>query len=87
LILKLSKMWGGDADEMPSFTKRKNFIIAFGWDASAWPAPAEEICSLLDKYHDAEPDEPARYLNIVLPQEGRANQRPSIDRRKRRKRP
>ena len=41
----LSKMWSDKPGEMPSYTERCNFLIAFAWDASCWPTPAEEICA------------------------------------------
>jgi hypothetical protein len=86
LIVALSKLWSEKPREMPSYTKRCNFIIAFAWDASTWPTPVEEICSLLDKYHAADPDEPPHLVKFELPQkEGRKKKRPSPTRRKRRR--
>lgn len=86
LIDALSKMWGGKAGEMPGYTERCNFIIAFAWDASAWPTPVEEICELLDKYHAAEPDEPPHLVKFDLPRtEGRNKRRPAPPRKKRRR--
>lgn len=85
LIDDLSKMWGEKAGEMPGYTERCNFIIAFAWDASAWPTPAEEICELLDKYHAAEPDEPPHLVKFKLPPTGgQSKKRPTLKRKKRR---
>jgi hypothetical protein len=85
LINGLSKMWGGNAGEMPSYTDRHNFVIGFAWDAKDWPAPADEICSLLDRYHEAEPDEPTHLLGIPPSPKSHARNNPSPDRRKRRR--
>lgn len=82
LVDSLSKMWGGKAGEMPTYTNRCNFIVAFAWGASAWPSPAEEICSLLDRYHAAEPDEPPHLVKFELPEkDSRKKRRPSPRRR------
>lgn len=87
LIAEKSKMWGGKAGEMPSYTSHHNFMVAFAWDSTAWPTPAEEICALLDKYHAANPVEPPNLLNPDLPQRRPpATRRPSLDRLKRRQR-
>jgi hypothetical protein len=72
LIEGLSKMWSDKPGEMPSYTERCKFLIAFAWDAPCWPTPAEEICSLLDKYHDADPDEPPELVTFEVPKEGNA---------------
>lgn len=86
LIIAQSKMWSDKAGEMPTYTDRCNFIIAFAWDASAWPTPAEEICSLLDMYHDADPDEPPNLVKFKIPKKGRAKRPPSPRQRKQRRR-
>jgi hypothetical protein len=75
LIEGLSKMWGNKSGEAPSYTKRGNFIIALAWDASHWPAPADEICELMDRYHAAEPEEPPHLLKPKLPRERRRRRR------------
>ena len=85
LIVPLSKMWGPNVREPPSYTDWSNFLIAFAWDASWWPTPAEEICALLDKYHAADPDEPRHLLKVSAPDERRAHRRPSPCRSKRRR--
>jgi len=84
LVVALSKMWGKNVGEKPDYTPRLNFVIAFAWDASSWPIPAEEICSLLDKYHALSPDEPSHLLRFRIPAAGRARHRSSPDRRRRR---
>ena len=62
LILSLSQMWpssnAAKAGKMPKYTLKCNLEVAFAWDAREWPAAIEEICSLLDQYHAAAPDEP-----------------------------
>lgn len=91
LVLPLSKMWpdknGKKAGKMPTYTSKCNFIIAFAWDASAWPTPVDEICSLLDRYHAAEPDEPPHLVKFDIPKEKGKNKRPDLRQRKKRRRP
>jgi len=84
LIEGLSKMWSDESAEMPSYTEACNFLIAFAWDASCWPTAADEICALLDKYHDADPDEPPELVKFELPKERRAKRprSPSLRRRR-----
>jgi hypothetical protein len=87
LIERLSKMWTDQPREMPSYTERCNFLIAFAWDASRWPTPVEEICALLDRYHDADPDEPPELVRFELPKEHRAKRprSPRLPKRRRRR--
>lgn len=91
LVLPLSKMWpdqkGNKAGKMPTYTSKCNFIIAFAWDASAWPVPAEEICSLLDRYHAAEPEEPPHLVKFKIPKNDGKPKRPDPRTLKRRRRP
>jgi len=86
LIEGLSKMWSEEAGELPSYTDRCNFMIAFAWDGSCWPTPAEEICSLLDQYHNADPEEPPELVRFELPEEGSAKSPRQPRPRKRRRR-
>jgi hypothetical protein len=67
LIEGLSKMWSDKPAELPSYTEGCNFLIAFAWDASCWPTAAEEICALLDQYHEAVPEEPSELVAFELP--------------------
>lgn len=77
LIVSMSKLWGGDGHEMPSYTELGNFMITFAWDAAEWPTPAEEICALMDRYHDADPVEPEHMLNVRPPVNVQAKRRPT----------
>jgi hypothetical protein len=85
LIERLSKMWSDESGEMPDYTARCNFLVAFAWDAPCWPTAAEEICALLDRYHDADPDEPPELVKFELPKEDRAKRPRSPALRKRRR--
>jgi len=87
LIESLSTMWCDEPLEMPSYTKRFNFLVAFAWDGSCWPTPAEEICALLDRYHDADPEEPPELLSPTFSKDLRAKRPRSPGPRKRGRRP
>jgi hypothetical protein len=84
LVVALSKMWGKNAGEKPDYTACFNFMIAFAWDASSWPIPVEELCSLLEKYQAADPNEPSRFLKYAVPKRIRTLPRTSLHRRRRR---
>lgn len=41
-----------DGTGCPETTGNGSFLIAFAWDASAWPAPALDIVELLNAFYD-----------------------------------
>ena len=87
LIAGLSKMWCDEPREMPSYTERYNFLIAFAWDGSYWPTPAEEICACSIGITMLTPEEPPELLRPTFPKDPRTKRSRSPGPRKQRRRP
>ena len=57
LLFDMSQLWPRyklhpRPRELPGLSGKGTFILIMCLDASSWPAPAEEICSIIEEYSE-----------------------------------
>lgn len=57
IVIELSQLWpvyvrDQGPGQVPGITENGSIALTVAWDALSWPAPAEEVCEMLEEYEE-----------------------------------